>query len=258
MQRHESFDAFAELYNEVRPPYPEQLFFDIIAKTGIKPGDRLLEIGPGTGQATTPFARKGFRIHAVELGSNLAEILMAKCIEYPNVVVRITSFEEWNPETAETFALVCAAQSFHWIDAEIKYGKCHGLLKENGYLALFWHDDPDAAPDPVITGIRDMIRKRLPGFYQDRTGGFARRMEARKTEIIESGLFTDPEILEYPWETTLDADTYIKGLNTYSKYALLDDDLKRDLNIEAKRVIENSGGYVQCRRVSVLFLSRRI
>jgi 16S rRNA A1518/A1519 N6-dimethyltransferase RsmA/KsgA/DIM1 with predicted DNA glycosylase/AP lyase activity len=44
------------------------LFEDLADLTGIGPGSRVLEIGPGTGQATLSLAERGCRVVAVELG----------------------------------------------------------------------------------------------------------------------------------------------------------------------------------------------
>jgi ubiquinone/menaquinone biosynthesis C-methylase UbiE len=53
-----SFDDVAERYDRARPGYPAELFDDLAALTGLRAGDRVLEIGPGTGQATLPLARR--------------------------------------------------------------------------------------------------------------------------------------------------------------------------------------------------------
>jgi len=46
-----TFDGAALLYDEVRPGYPEELFDDVVALSGIPSGGRVLEIGCGTGHA---------------------------------------------------------------------------------------------------------------------------------------------------------------------------------------------------------------
>jgi SAM-dependent methyltransferase len=51
----------ASLYDEVRPGYPERLFDDLASLSGTGPGTRALESGCGTGQATLPLARRGYR-----------------------------------------------------------------------------------------------------------------------------------------------------------------------------------------------------
>src|SRR4029079_16021192 len=56
------FDEDAERYDRARPGYPAELFADLAALTGLRPGDRVLEVGPGTGQATVPLAKRGYRV----------------------------------------------------------------------------------------------------------------------------------------------------------------------------------------------------
>lgn len=57
-----TFNQVALLYHQVRPRYPEVLFDDVVSLSEIPPGGRILQIGCGTGQATVPFARRGYRI----------------------------------------------------------------------------------------------------------------------------------------------------------------------------------------------------
>src|SRR5256885_12225749 len=69
-----TFDQAAELYDRARPGYPRELFDDFAELGQLRPGDRVLEIGPGTGQATVPMAERGFHITAIELGPSLAAV----------------------------------------------------------------------------------------------------------------------------------------------------------------------------------------
>ena len=55
-----TFDEAAELYDRARPGYPERLYDDLFALSGLSPGDRVVEIGPGTGQATAPMLKRGW------------------------------------------------------------------------------------------------------------------------------------------------------------------------------------------------------
>jgi len=52
IQLRETFDTVAALYDRARPRYPSALFDDLADLAGIGSGARVLEIGPGTGQAT--------------------------------------------------------------------------------------------------------------------------------------------------------------------------------------------------------------
>jgi 16S rRNA A1518/A1519 N6-dimethyltransferase RsmA/KsgA/DIM1 with predicted DNA glycosylase/AP lyase activity len=79
VENKETFDAVAREYDRFRPAYPNELFSDIIDYSGIHQADQILEIGCGTGQATTGFIRLGYRhMTCVELGKRLAQIASEK------------------------------------------------------------------------------------------------------------------------------------------------------------------------------------
>src|SRR3712207_1059476 len=117
-----TFDGVASLYDEVRPGYPARLFDELASLSGTGPGARALEIGCGTGQATLPLARRGYRLLGLELGSNLAALARTKLADYPNARVLACSFEGW-PLEEGAFDLVVSATAFHWVDPRIRYGK---------------------------------------------------------------------------------------------------------------------------------------
>lgn len=93
-----TFDRAALLYDEARPGYPESVFGDVVALSGIPPGGRVLEIGCGTGQATVPLAQRSYRILCVELGENLAAVARKNLAAYPWTEVRTGAFEDWPVE----------------------------------------------------------------------------------------------------------------------------------------------------------------
>ena len=86
-----TFDEVAELYDRHRPGYPEALFEDLVALSGLAPAGRILEIGAGTGQATRPLARRGFRVLCLEPGAALARVARRKLAEFPRVEVLETN-----------------------------------------------------------------------------------------------------------------------------------------------------------------------
>src|SRR5215217_6191144 len=133
-----TFDRAASLYDEVRPGYPDDLFDDIVSLSGIQPGGRILEIGCGTGQATFPFARRGYRILCIELGENMAAVARRNLEGYPQTEVRTGAFEEW-PLQESAFDLAISATAFHWLDPAIAYPKAAVTLRDGGSLALFWN-----------------------------------------------------------------------------------------------------------------------
>ena len=89
------FDRAAEDYQRTRPVCPPQLFDDLIDVAGLGAGDRVLEIGCGTGQATVPLAERGLAVTAVELGAGLAAIARRRLAGFPAAEVVTSAFEDW-------------------------------------------------------------------------------------------------------------------------------------------------------------------
>ena len=72
------FDTIPEQFDRCRPRYSAELFESLIAYAGIGPGKTVLELGPGTGQATDPILDTGCEYLAVELGKNLCAAMVRK------------------------------------------------------------------------------------------------------------------------------------------------------------------------------------
>lgn len=114
IERKRSFDATAELYDRIRPGYPDSLFDDLVALSGLPAGGTILDVGCGTGQATLPMARRGYRILALDLGANMVAVARRKLAAFPVDVLQ-GSFEQVVLEPAG-FDLLISATAWHWID----------------------------------------------------------------------------------------------------------------------------------------------
>jgi SAM-dependent methyltransferase len=129
------FDEAAEAYQRTRPVCPPALFDDLVRLAGLVPGDRVAEIGCGTGQATVPLAERGLAVTAVELGAGLAAIARRRLAGFPSAEVLTTSFEDWPPGAA-SFDAVVAFNSLHWIDPQLRYSKPFSLLEPDAVLVM--------------------------------------------------------------------------------------------------------------------------
>jgi SAM-dependent methyltransferase len=132
------FDVDAAAYDRTRPVFPGFFFDDLIRTTGLVPGDRVVEIGCGTGQATVPLAERGLAVTAVELGPALAELARAKTARFPGVSVVTSSFEDWQDTDPAPVRAVTAFNALHWIDPAARYAKPAALLAPGGALVVGW------------------------------------------------------------------------------------------------------------------------
>jgi SAM-dependent methyltransferase len=233
----QTFDGAAELYDRVRPGYPERLFDDLFALAGLEPGANVLEIGCGTGQASQPLARRGCRLVCVELGERLAEVARRNLAEFPQVHVVTDAFEIWEPN-GRTFDMVFAATSWHWLDPSVRYEKAARLLKSGGVLAMVntVHAFPTGF-DPFFTEIQDCYdaigesASEWPPPEPDKVS------DARE-EIQRSGLFGEVHVERYLWTVDYTASQYVDLLETYSGHREMDPAKRGLLYAEVRKRID--------------------
>ena len=228
------FGEVAEQYDRARPSYPDALFDTVIAYGGLAEGDDALEVGAGTGKATRGFLTRGLRVHALEPSPGMATVLRSY-----GVAVEETTFEEW-PLHAGAFRLVYAAQAWHWVKSDDRYGKAAAALAPGGTLALFWNqgrewtgalgDDNNAVYDehaPHLAKITD--RWYLDQFLDD------------LAEVPELAGVTKRVIT---WEQRYSTDEWVTLLGTHSDHRILPAEQRRRLHAAVGEVIDRHGGIV--------------
>jgi SAM-dependent methyltransferase len=248
-----TFEQVPELYDRIRPAYPAELLDDLVTLARIPPGGRVLELGPGTGQATLPLAERGFSITAVELGPRLAAIARRNLERFPNVEIVEADFEVWEPEQTGYDAVV-AFTAFHWVAPELRYAKPARLLQPGGALAVvetehvrdddpFWLDveedynavvpDPAYAPSPLPEEVGDL-----------------------RAELEANG-FVDVEVRRYLRSVTYTAGEYRALLESYSpNIARASDTTRRLLDRVQARVVARPGGRITKPYLFVLNVGR--
>jgi SAM-dependent methyltransferase len=255
-----TFDQDASLYEKVRPGYPDALFEDIIRFSDMPKDGRILEIGCGTAQATLSFAERGYAIHCIELGENLAAIARRKLSAYPKVQVSVGSFEEY-PLEEKTFDLVISATAFHWIDPKVGYRKAAKILRPDGTLALFWNK-------PVLTQVSADCFQSIQRVYERVVPEMAKRFPGLphpdavptpiRGEIDRSKLFGEVTVLKYKWETEYTAQAYVKLLNTYSDHIALKEEIRAELLDGIENLIETRfDGRIVKEHLSILYLTSK-
>lgn len=241
-ERHElrrrSFDTGPALYDRARPRYPEALFDDLVGAAGLRPGSRVLEIGPGPGIATIPLARRGLAIDAVELGDRMARFCRRKLRDFPQVTVHSGPFEEYDFEP-DSFDCVFAASAFHWIPARTGFARARRALRPGGHLALVWLFRRTGYDRLQLE--LDRQYRRL-GLKPWRARPPEERIERQRRAIERSGCFGPVRLITRECRETVDARRYILLLRTMSDHAILDPALRRRLFAGIRRVFARFGG----------------
>lgn len=123
-----------EKFDEWRTRYCDECFSDIIKYVGLDTDKTVLEIGPGTGQATEPILKTGCSYLAIEIGENFTEAMKNKYDSYNNFQIVNADFETY--DFGQQFDLVYSAATIQWIPEKIGFPKVYNLLKSNGTFAM--------------------------------------------------------------------------------------------------------------------------
>jgi len=128
------FDGVADLYDEVRPPYPPDLYDAIEASAGPLQDADVLDLAAGTGIATRELVRRGARVVAIDPGEP-----MIRCLRRlsPAVTAAIATAEQL-PLRDRRFDLVACATAWHWLETGPAVAELRRVLRPRGHIALWW------------------------------------------------------------------------------------------------------------------------
>jgi len=261
------FDEIVLNYDRMRPEYPDKLLVNIIdfAGAGKK---KALEIGAGTGKATSFFLKAGYDVTAVEIGENMAEFLQEKFKAYTNFNVIISAFEDVALEE-NSYDLIYAASAFHWVDAEIGCPKVFNLLKSGGVFALLRYNFLATHNEALDDEIQAVYDKYYFSYYTSKTRVIRNRRNhdefKEPTEILINYGFED--LRNYGFHDismnfcdvtqTLSAGEYIDFINTMADRRNLPEENRVALNAGIKKAIMKHGGHITEDDVFQLYMGRK-
>src|SRR5919201_4821261 len=134
-------------YAAYRAGYPEA-FYEVLAALGIgKPGQRILDLGTGTGVLARAFAKRGAVVTGVDIAAN--QIALASALatqEGLDIAFHVCAAESID-FLEGSFEVIAAGQSWLYFDAAVMIPKVLRLLVEDGCLVLTplaWLPDKDS------------------------------------------------------------------------------------------------------------------
>ena len=260
MEERLAFDAVPEIYDRVRPSYPEPLFDDLFAYVGPPPTKvSAIEIGPGTGKATKSLLERGASVTAVEIGPQLAAFLRDKLsAAFPGRLNVINaSFEECELPLA-TYDLVTSATAFHWVDADVRLRKSRDLLRPGGTLAIIGTNQIRADADRGYFERTFSIYKRYRPDEENTAVPGEDVTPPEYEELSASGLFDDLTLHRYRWDQTYPTSEYADLVRSYANTQVMEPAVRERLIADLSDVIDKEyGGSVTRPLVMTLTLGRK-
>jgi SAM-dependent methyltransferase len=212
-ERRESFDEVPDIYHRIRPGYPGALFDDLFDLLPERP--LVLEVGPGTGQATRDLLAGGATVRAVEIGPALAEKLR-QLLPASQLTVTVGDFEHV-PTDEASYDCVFSATAYHWIEPGAQRDRPAALLKPGGVVAIVDLIQVDSPNDRGFFAAAQPIYAR---YGEGHTGPPAPRRDEvdppMRSALRHDGRFTDLEVRRYDWDQTYSASEYRQLMLSYS------------------------------------------
>lgn len=248
------FGEVAETYETHRPQYPAELFDDVIDLAGLGTGDRVLELGAGTGKATRGWRSRGLEVVALEPDERMAARARERLEDVGGVEVIVSTFEEWDPD-GRPVDLVAAAQSWHWIDPEVAYPKVVEVLEEEGWLALFWNYPVDPGAE-LADPIDEIYARVVPEMRSRFAGNRGSKTDLPWEDRLREHGFADITERSYAFEQIYTSEQYVGLLRTHSDHRLLEAHRRETLLAEIAGAIDAAGGTLAVTYECRLYLAR--
>lgn len=216
-----SFNEAAEIYDSVRPSYPADMFDTLFEMLPLNP--TIVEVGPGTGQATTDLLARGARVHAIEIGPSMAATLRSN-LESDQLRITVDDFERASIPQKSADA-VFSATAYHWISRGAQTDRPAQILKPGGVVAIVDLIQVDSPDDHGFFAACQPIYER---YGQGHTGPPAPQRgnvnPPIRATLEADSRFRSVAMRAYDWNQTYSAAEYRRLMLSYSVTQMMEAD----------------------------------
>ena len=224
------FGRTADDYGRYRAGFPEELYRRLETFGAGAAGQRVLDLGTGTGYLGRGFARRGCAVTGLDVSPALMrEARRLDAVE--ELAIRyVRARAEALPIKSSAFDLVGAGQCWHWFDRERAAAEARRVLRPGGMLVIASYDWI-ALPANVAEATEQLILKHNPKWaLAGGTGihpGYAR--DAAVAGFVDIECFSFDVMQPYSheaWRGRIRASAGIAASLGAEKVARFDDELR--------------------------------
>jgi ubiquinone/menaquinone biosynthesis C-methylase UbiE len=243
------FDSIPEKFDKWRPKYCKEAFDCIIDKTKMQENDAVLEIGPGTGQATEPILKTGCDYTGVELGEHFFEVMKNKFRQYKNFHIINGDFENYD-FAGRKFNVIYSAAAIQWIPENIAFSRSFELLKPGGYLAMMMQKGDYKTPDEDLY---EDIEKVYTEYFHPIIP------YSQKMNYANAANYGFTDFHEYKFEShrQYTADEYIQYIGTHSDHIILMEPEKSKFFDGIKAAVIKHGNIIRFNDTIIVYITRK-
>ena len=232
------FDTIPEAFDRHRTRYCPELFASLLEQSHTAAQSTVLELGPGTGQATEPLLETGCGYFCIELGSNFAKILGRKFGKRPNFHLIHDDFIT-HDFGSRKFDLIYSAATIQWLPEETAFGKTFALLKPGGMLAMFLTRRDYRTPNPALY---EKIQQVYSRYYKPAIpythGSF------RYENALKYG-YSEWKLREFHTSQIYTADEYVAFCGTHCDHIVIPEPDRSSLFAGLHRAVADSGNRIE-------------
>ncbi len=217
---------------------------DLISMLNPQSGERILDLGCGTGELTAEIAKSGAQLVGMDASEKMIEAAKAKFPEIQFIKAKGESFIDSDPYDA-----VFSNATLHWIlNPEAVISCMYSNLKPNGRLLLEMGGNGNIST--IASALRDVLKEhgylkqsRITNWYFPKLGTYCHFLEQRGFKVTFAHLYDRPTKLQDPENGITDWLTMFGG--SYFKDIPQEeaDNIKLQVQEKLKPVLFRDGHY---------------
>ncbi len=204
-----------------RPPYADAVIDEIVSIAGVAYGDRVCDVGAGTGHLSVHLVGRGLAVDAVEPNDAMRDVGRERLADAPVTWFEARAEQTGRPDRA--YPLVTFGSSFNVVEPGAALAEAARILERPGFVALMWnHRDLD---DPLQTEIEAAIASRIPGY------DYGARRRDPSPDLAASGRFHAARAIEGSVLHEVDADAWVEAWQSHAT-------LQRQAGDQMERIVD--------------------
>jgi len=145
-------------YVRARPGYPDEVYARLAEAGALRPGDRIADIGAGTGLSAELFVRHGHEVVGIEPNEAMRQAGLRHLARFGERYRAQEGSAEATGLPAASVDAVIAAQAFHWFRPELARAEFKRILKPEGHVILIWNDR-QIDTTPFLIDYEDLLQR---------------------------------------------------------------------------------------------------
>jgi SAM-dependent methyltransferase len=237
-----SFNEVADIYDQVRPSYPADLFDSVFQMLPSQPG--IIEVGPGTGQATKDLLARGASVLAIEIGQATAAKLRSN-LPSDRLRVGVGDFEVMEITAGEADA-VFSATAYHWISLKAQTDRPAAILRPRGLVAIVDLIQVDSPEDAGFFAAAQPIYERHGQGHAGPPAPTRGSVDPKIRAVLDADRrFDCVDVRQYDWDQTYSASDYRNLMLSYSGTQMMEESDRVGLLDDMECFIRSDfGGFV--------------